>query len=223
MVESIHEIFKKKVVPVTFERNIGLFGATSIGVGALLGAGIYVLIGLAAGIAGPSVWLSYLLCGIVAFCTTLLFAELARIIPVTGGGYAYTYKTLGSFGSFMTGWFLALGSIFACSLYAIGFAEYFSSLLGYDVSGFGIKFIALLTVFTRHPPQYTGNKKWRQNPERPHLGKCPHSFRPDYRLPDQPRGQSVNSCLSPGNSGNLWCHSYHIHLIFRLSTYCQQH
>ena len=146
MVESIHEIFKKKVVPVTFERNIGLFGATSIGVGALLGAGIYVLIGLAAGMAGPSVWLSYLLCGIVAFCTTLLFAELARIVPVTGGGYAYAYKTLGSFGSFMTGWFLALGSIFACGLYAIGFAEYFSSLLGYDVSGFGIKFIALLTV-----------------------------------------------------------------------------
>jgi APA family basic amino acid/polyamine antiporter len=146
MVESIHEIFKKKIIPVTFERRIGLFGATSIGVGALLGAGIYVLIGLAAGTAGPSVWLSYLLCGVVAFFTTLLFAELARIVPLTGGGYAYAYKTLGSFPSFMTGWFLALGSIFACSLYAIGFAEYFSSFLGYDVLGFGVKFIALLAV-----------------------------------------------------------------------------
>ncbi len=146
MVESIQEIFKRKIVPVTFERSIGLFGATSIGVGALLGAGIYVLIGLAAGVAGPSVWLSYLLCGIVAFCTTLVFAELARIVPLTGGGYAYTYKTLGSFGSFMTGWFLALGSVFACGLYAIGFGEYFSSLLGYDITGFGIKFIAILIV-----------------------------------------------------------------------------
>ena len=57
MVESIHEIFKRQIVPVTFERRIGLFGATSIGVGALLGAGIYVLIGLAAGVAGPSVWI----------------------------------------------------------------------------------------------------------------------------------------------------------------------
>jgi amino acid transporter/nucleotide-binding universal stress UspA family protein len=83
---------------------------------------------------------------VVAFFTTLLFAELARIVPLTGGGYAYAYKTLSSFGSFMTGWFLALGSIFACSLYAIGFAEYFSSFLGYDVLGFGVKFIAILAV-----------------------------------------------------------------------------
>ncbi|MDV7401380.1 amino acid permease, partial [Arthrospira platensis SPKY1] len=105
------------------------FGATTIGVGALMGAGVYVLIGLAADAAGPSVWLSYLFCGGLAFLTTLLFADFARMMPISGGGYAYAYRGLGSFGGFVTGWFLALGSIFACGLYAIGFAEYFASVL----------------------------------------------------------------------------------------------
>jgi len=157
MVDSIYETFKKRIVPVTFERRIGLLGATSVGVGALLGAGVYVLIGLAAGVAGPSVWISYLLCGVLAFFTTLLFAELARIMPLTGGGYAYTYKTLGSFGSFITGWFLALGSIFACGLYSIGFAEYFSTFLGYDVSGIGIKNHCDTHRECSYPVEYAGD------------------------------------------------------------------
>ena len=56
MANSLRDIFHKKLIPVTFERTVGLFGATTIGVGALMGAGVYVLIGLAAGVAGPSVW-----------------------------------------------------------------------------------------------------------------------------------------------------------------------
>jgi amino acid transporter len=142
----LQDIFRKKLVPVTFERTIGLFGATTIGVGALMGAGVYVLIGLAAGVAGPSVWISYLVCGGLAFLTTLLFAELARLVPISGGGYAYAYRALGSLGGFVTGWFLALGSVFACALYAIGFAEYFASILGYKLPPFGIKLIAGLIV-----------------------------------------------------------------------------
>jgi basic amino acid/polyamine antiporter, APA family len=140
--EHLHDIFRKKLIPVTFERTLGLFGATTIGVGALLGAGVYVLIGLAAGEAGPSVWISYIVCGGLAFLTTLLFAELARLVPMSGGGYAYAYQALGSLGGFVTGWFLALGSVFACGLYAIGFAEYFASILGYSLPAFGIKLIA---------------------------------------------------------------------------------
>ncbi|HKK78490.1 MAG TPA: hypothetical protein VJ933_02630, partial [Phaeodactylibacter sp.] len=79
----LQDIFRKKLVPVTFERTLGLFGATTIGVGALMGAGVYVLIGLAAGEAGPSVWISYIVCGGLAFLTTLLFAELARLVPMS--------------------------------------------------------------------------------------------------------------------------------------------
>jgi amino acid transporter/nucleotide-binding universal stress UspA family protein len=149
MANNLQEIFRKKIIPVTFDRTIGLFGATTIGVGALMGAGVYVLIGMAAGIAGPSVWLSYTICGLLAFITTLLFAELARLVPVSGGGYAYAYQSLGSVGGFVTGWFLALGSIFACGLYAIGFAEYFTSILGYRLSPIAIKLVSVgLVLFS---------------------------------------------------------------------------
>ncbi|GJM32713.1 MAG: amino acid transporter [Saprospiraceae bacterium] len=146
MPNQLKEIFRKKLIPVTFERTIGLFGATTIGVGALMGAGVYVLIGLAAGVAGPSVWISYIICGVLAFLSTLLFAEMARLVPISGGGYAYAYQSLGRIGGFVTGWFLALGSIFACGLYAIGFAEYFTSILGYRLPPFGVKIIAGLLV-----------------------------------------------------------------------------
>mgnify|MGYP000438521931 CR=1 FL=1 len=142
MSNRLQAIFQKKLVPVTFERTIGLFGATTIGVGALMGAGVYVLIGLAAGVAGPSVWISYIVCGGLAFLTTLLFADMARLVPISGGGYAYAYRSLGRIGGFTTGWFLALGSVFACGLYAIGFAEYFASILGYKLPGYGVKLVA---------------------------------------------------------------------------------
>ncbi len=146
MPTQLREIFRKKLIPVTFERTVGLFGATTIGVGALMGAGVYVLIGLAAGVAGPSVYLSYIICGALAYLSTLLFAELARLAPISGGGYAYAYTSLGRLGGFVTGWFLALGSIFACGLYAIGFAEYFTSILGYALPPLGVKLIAAALV-----------------------------------------------------------------------------
>ena len=65
MAESIQEIFRRKLVPVGFQRTMGLLGATTLGIGALMGAGIYVLIGLAAGHAGPAVWLAHLVCGLL--------------------------------------------------------------------------------------------------------------------------------------------------------------
>jgi len=143
MPQNIQEIFSRKIKPLNYERTIGLFGATTIGVGSLMGAGIYVLIGAASGVAGPSVILSYFITGLLAYATTLMFAELGRIIPRSGGGYAYSYNILGSVGGFATGWFLALGSIFACGLYAIGFAEYVVSITGIEMPKYIIKFIAV--------------------------------------------------------------------------------
>ena len=143
---DMRELFKKKIIPITFERTIGLFGATTIGVGALMGAGIYVLIGLGANVAGPSIFISYAVCGVLAFLTTLLYAELARLAPATGGGYAYAYNCLGKPGWFCNRMVSGIREHFACGLYAIGFAEYFASILKYDISGFGIKIIALLLV-----------------------------------------------------------------------------
>ena len=147
MPQDIQEIFYRKIKPLNFERTIGLFGATTIGVGALMGAGIYVLVGAAAGVAGPSVILTYFITGVLAFVTTLMYAELGRIIPRSGGGYTYSYKILGSIGGFTSGWFLALGSIFACGLYAIGFAEYAISVSGIHVPDYVAKFVAVGITF----------------------------------------------------------------------------
>jgi APA family basic amino acid/polyamine antiporter len=151
MPESIHEIFKRKIVPVHFERTMGLLGATTLGVGALMGAGIYVLIGLAAGEVGPGAWLSYLICGLLSLLSVRMYGELSRRVPVTGGGYAYAYNAIGSFWGFITGWLLALGSIFACAMYATGFAYYLASILGRPVpdavlKGIAVAVIAVLTL-----------------------------------------------------------------------------
>jgi len=142
MALDIQALFDQKIKRQHFNRTISLFGATTIGVGALMGAGIYVLIGEAAKTAGPSLILSYLLCGLLAYATTLLYAELARVIPRSGGGYTYAYDTLGSIGGFTTGWFLALGSLFASGIYAIGFAEYSVALTGIKLTPFEIRLIA---------------------------------------------------------------------------------
>ena len=143
---SIHEIFKRKLVPIGFERTMGLLGATTLGIGALMGAGIYVLIGLAAGHAGPAIWLSYLVCGLLSLLSVLVFGELSRRMPITGGGYAFVYNSLGSFWGFLTGWLLAVGSIFACAMYAIGFAYYFTSLFPHHFPESVIKGIALVVI-----------------------------------------------------------------------------
>jgi nucleotide-binding universal stress UspA family protein len=145
--ESIHEIFKRKLVSVGFERTMGFLGATTLGIGALMGAGIYVLIGLAAGSAGPGVWLSYLVCGLLSLLSVSVFGDLSRRVPVSGGGYAFAYSTLGSFWGFITGWLLALGSIFACAMYATGFAYYATTIFSQDIPEPLLKAIALAVIF----------------------------------------------------------------------------
>jgi amino acid transporter/nucleotide-binding universal stress UspA family protein len=146
MPDEFQQSFQKKIKRVNFDRRFGLFHATTIGVGALMGAGVYVLIGLAANAAGPSVVLSYILCGLLAMFTTLMFADFSRINTKSGGGYIYVYDTLGGMWGFATGWFLALGSLFACGLYAIGFAQYAISFSGLHVHPFFVKTMAILVV-----------------------------------------------------------------------------
>ncbi len=155
MAESIREIFKRRLVSVGFERTMGLLGATTLGIGALMGAGIYVLIGLAAGAAGPGVWLSYLVCGLLSLLSVYVFGDLSRRMPVSGGGYAFVYSALGSTWGFITGWLLALGSIFACAMYATGFAYYLATIFSPNVPNLLLKAIALsiillLTILNCH-------------------------------------------------------------------------
>ncbi|MFB6139086.1 MAG: APC family permease [Halosimplex sp.] len=111
------------------EADLGLLDATMIGMGAMIGAGIFVLTGLAAEIAGPAAILVFLLNGVVTAFTALSYAELAASIPKSGGGYAFVREVFGDRSSFIMGWMLSFAYMIAGALYALGFAPNFLELL----------------------------------------------------------------------------------------------
>jgi Amino acid transporters len=111
------------------EAELGLLDATMIGMGAMIGAGIFVLTGLAAEISGPAALLVFLLNGIVTAFTGLSYAELASAIPKSGGGYAFVREIFDDFASFIMGWMLWFAYMIAGALYALGFAPNFLELL----------------------------------------------------------------------------------------------
>ncbi len=107
---------------VGFKRNIGLFMAVMIGIGAMMGPGIFALPGELAKIVGPLGVLAYLAMGVVTVFTALNYAELGAAIPLAGGGYSFTSRTLPRPLAFFTGWFFWIGNTLACSMYAMIFA-----------------------------------------------------------------------------------------------------
>nr|WP_243700427.1 APC family permease [Halorussus pelagicus] len=109
--------------------ELGLLDATMIGMGAMIGAGIFVLTGLAAEIAGPAAILVFALNGVVTAFTGLSYAELAASIPKSGGGYAFVREIFDDFSSFIMGWMLWFAYMIAGALYALGFAPNFLELL----------------------------------------------------------------------------------------------
>ena len=110
---------------VTFARGLGLFDATMIGVGGMIGAGIFVLTGVAAGRAGPASILAFGLNGAVTLLTAMVYAELASSIPEAGGGYSYVKRAFPDVFGFIAGIWLWFAYTVACSLYAAGFGHYF--------------------------------------------------------------------------------------------------
>ena len=111
------------------EAELGLLDATMIGMGAMIGAGIFVLTGLAAEIAGPAAILVFALNGVVTAFTALSYAELASAIPKSGGGYAFVREVFADLPSFLMGWMLWFAYMIAGTLYALGFAPNFLELL----------------------------------------------------------------------------------------------
>ena len=115
----------KNAPPVQLARHLGLFEATMIGVGAMIGAGIFVLTGIAAGNAGPAALIAFALNGVITLFTALSYAELSSAIPEAGGGYSFIKKVMPNWVAFTSGWMLWFAYIVACSLYAKGFGSYF--------------------------------------------------------------------------------------------------
>ena len=105
-------------------RHIGLFGATAIGVGAIVGGGILALAGVAFRTTGPAALLAFLLNGGIAFLTAASFAELAVRFPQSGGTYTYAKRVLSIEVAFVVGWVVWFASIVAGVLYALGFAVF---------------------------------------------------------------------------------------------------
>lgn len=110
------------------KRVLGLVECTLMGVGVILGAGIYALVGKAAGLAGNAVWLSFLLAALVAGFTGLSYAELSSFIPKAGGQYYYAQRAFGNFVAFLVTWLLYLGLSVAVAAVALGFGGYFSGI-----------------------------------------------------------------------------------------------
>ena len=103
---------------------MGLFGATMVGVGAMVGAGIFVLAGVAMRVSGPGAMLAFALCGVITTITAFSWAELASAFPEAGGGYVFAKKVFPIGPAFAAGWVLWFAYIVACALYALGFAGF---------------------------------------------------------------------------------------------------
>src|ERR1700758_3740505 len=127
----------------TLKRSLGPVNLITLGVGAVIGAGIFVLTGQAAALhAGPAIALSFVLAGITCGFAGLCYAEFASIIPIAGSAYTYGYATLGEFVAWIIGWDLVLEYAFGAATVASGWSGYFTSLL----QQIGINLI---------PPQFT--------------------------------------------------------------------
>ncbi len=106
-----------------------LLDITMIGVGAMIGAGIFVLTGIAAGVAGPGLILVFLLNGVVTLFAAAAYAELGSSFHSAGGGYLYVKTGLKDPQGFMSGWMSWFAYVVACALYALGFGAYLKECL----------------------------------------------------------------------------------------------
>jgi len=113
-----------------FRRVLGLWQLTAIGIGGIIGVGIFVLAGQqAAANAGPAVALSFLIAGVGSAAAALCYAEFAGMIPVTGSAYTYGYAVLGEFAAWIIGWDLLLEYALVVAVVAIGWSGYVQVLL----------------------------------------------------------------------------------------------
>ncbi|MCO4256958.1 APC family permease [Pseudarthrobacter cellobiosi] len=106
------------------QRRLGVFDATSIGLGSMLGAGVFVVFAPAAGLAGNFLVLSVLIAGAVAYCNAAASAELAARYPASGGTYVYGRKRLGEWPGFLAGWGFVSGKTASCAAMALTFGHY---------------------------------------------------------------------------------------------------
>jgi len=129
------------------KRGMGLFHLTMYGVGLILGAGIYVLIGEATGLAGNAVWAAFVLGSIVALFAGLSYAELSSIFPKAAAEYTFVKNAFkNNFFAFIIGWLTVITSMITAATVALGFGGYFSEFLNIPIVISAIILIGILSI-----------------------------------------------------------------------------
>lgn len=123
------------------KKEMKTFDLTMLGIGAIIGTGIFVLTGTGALTAGPGLMISFVIAALACLFASLCYAEFAAMVPESGSAYTYSYTTLGEIVAFIIGWDLMLEYLFAASTVSAGWSGYFQSFL----AGFGFKLPVALT------------------------------------------------------------------------------
>jgi APA family basic amino acid/polyamine antiporter len=127
------------------KRSLGFWTVTLIGIGIIVGAGIYALIGEGIAVAGPNVWLSFLAAAVVAMLTGLSYAELSSLFPKAGAEFSYFKNAFSQHWAFLAGWLIMVAGFVSVSTVALGFGGYFSRLTGFPVLESAVAIIVLST------------------------------------------------------------------------------
>ncbi|HVA33878.1 MAG TPA: amino acid permease [Candidatus Baltobacteraceae bacterium] len=131
-------------------RSLGPWALTAMGIGAIIGTGIFVLTGVASATrAGPSLTISFVVAGIVSALAALCYAEVSSKIPISGSAYTYTYATLGEFLAWIIGWDLVLEYALGAATVSIGWSGYFVNILHQT----GLSWLNI-------PPEWTNGPHW---------------------------------------------------------------
>ncbi|OIO23545.1 hypothetical protein AUJ65_03515 [Candidatus Micrarchaeota archaeon CG1_02_51_15] len=128
------------------KRVLGFWEVTLAGVGVIMGAGVYALIGPAAGDAGNLLWLSMVLAAVVAGLTGLSYAELSSMLPRAGAEFDYAEKAFGRRTAFLVGWLLLVNGVVAAAAVALGFAGYLQALAGIPASVGAVLLLLVSTI-----------------------------------------------------------------------------
>ena len=132
---------------MSLSRKLGLFSTTMYGVGLILGAGIYVLIGEASGLAGEGIWISFMLAAIVSVFTGLSYAELSSLYPKAAAEYVYVKNVFrNNFLAFMVGWLVLFTAIVATTAIAFGFGGYLTGFVDVPIILSAIILMIILAI-----------------------------------------------------------------------------
>ncbi|MEC4587139.1 amino acid permease [Bacillus safensis] len=140
--KSISELIAATQGEKALKKELGSFDLTMLGIGAIIGTGIFVLTGTGAVTAGPGLVLSFVIAGLACLFAALSYAEFASTVPVSGSVYTFTYASMGEFLAFIIGWDLILEYMLAASAVSAGWSGYFVSFL----NGIGVHIPVELTA-----------------------------------------------------------------------------